>query len=257
MMSRLKISCHCYVTTPLGSGNPIAVKETPSIECSLNRPGSGSSHHGDSLIPIILCLGERDPRKETKMASAWETFVANAVDWLRGASLSHGAGQGFPDEQALTQYLALGLRKEFMEHFGLEADSAALPGHIPFRDGPTPEDKAAWAASQDDKWIAVHGVNFVPDILIRQTPGKSGPVLPVEVKLLKTSGGQGFATAIGQALIYSARYGRAVIFVGVETEASTDKKPFSLEPGPVGEKLMARLAEEGVTVIVRDVRSNS
>ena len=143
------------------------------------------------------------------MASAWETFVANAVDWLRGASLSHGAGQGFPDEQALTQYLALGLRKEFMEHFGLEADSAALPGHIPFRDGPTPEDKAAWAASQDDKWIAVHGVNFVPDILIRQTPGKSGPVLPVEVKLLKTSGGQGFATAIGQALIYSARYGRA------------------------------------------------
>ena len=102
MMSRLKISCHCYVTTPLGSGNPIAVKETPSIECSLNRPGSGSSHHGDSLIPIILCLDERDPRKETKMASAWETFVANAVDWLRGASLSHGAGQGFPDEQALT-----------------------------------------------------------------------------------------------------------------------------------------------------------
>ena len=69
MMSRLKISCHCYVTTPLGSGNPIAVKETPSIESSLNRPGSGSSHHGDSLIPIILCLGERDPRKETKMAS--------------------------------------------------------------------------------------------------------------------------------------------------------------------------------------------
>ena len=60
------------------------------------------------------------------MASAWETFVANAVDWLRGASRSHGAGQGFPDEQALTQYLALGLRKEFMEHFGLEADSAAL-----------------------------------------------------------------------------------------------------------------------------------
>ena len=98
------------------------------------------------------------------MASAWETFVANAVDWLRGASRSHGAGQGFPDEQALTQYLALGLRKEFMEHFGLEADSAALPDHIPFRDGPTPEDKAAWAACQDDKWIAVHGVNFVPDI---------------------------------------------------------------------------------------------
>ena len=152
---------------------------------------------------------ERDPRKETKMAGEWEIFVTNAVDWLRGASLSHGAVQGFPDEQALTQYLALGLRKEFMEYFGLEAGSAALPDHIPFRDGPTPEDKAAWAACQDDKWIAVHGVHFVPDILIRQTPGKSGPVLPVEVKLLKTSGGQGFATAIGQALIYSARYGRA------------------------------------------------
>ena len=191
------------------------------------------------------------------MAGEWKTFVINAVDWLRGASLSHGAVQGFLDEQALTQYLALGLRKEFIEHFGLEADSAALPDHIPFRDGPTPEDKAAWAACQDDKWIAVHGVNFVPDILVRQTPGKPGSVLPVEVKLLKTSGGQGFATAIGQALIYSARYGRAVIFVGVETEASPDKKPFSLEPGPVGEKLMARLAEEGVTVIVRDVRSNS
>ena len=193
------------------------------------------------------------------MQSEWDDFVADALDWMRDAPIRDEAG-GFSDEEALTLYLATGLREVFRGHFGLTSRSVSLCDHVVFRNGPTPEDQRAWTACIENKRIPVHGIDYVPDILIRLAPGQQRPVLPLEVKLIKNkkkaARGPEFARALGQGLIYAAYYERAVVFVGVQTEDCI-KKPFVVAPGALGEKLANRMEAEGVTVIVRDVSQAS
>ena len=113
------------------------------------------------------------------MQSEWDDFVADALDWMRDAPIRDEAG-GFSDEEALTLYLATGLREVFRGHFGLTSRSVSLCDHVVFRNGPTPEDQRAWTACIENKRIPVHGIDYVPDILIRLAPGQQRPVLPLE-----------------------------------------------------------------------------
>jgi hypothetical protein len=122
----------------------------------------------------------------------------------------------FVSEQALTEAIALGLRRVFSESFGVPATSPDLCHYVVYRKGGTEEDKVAWHKAQPDKWIVVQGRNFVPDVLIRRPLENPTEFLPIEAKLLKRQGySQGLATAIGQSLIYRTRYPQSIMFVGV------------------------------------------
>src|SRR4051812_11421892 len=99
--------------------------------------------------------------------AAWSAFIEHVEDELRTSRCGFLDLDGvFGREQSLTQEIALGLRKLFIDFYG--ADTAAqIHHHVVYRQGVTPNDRKAWKAAKRDKWINLHGLNFVPDILIR------------------------------------------------------------------------------------------
>jgi hypothetical protein len=129
--------------------------------------------------------------------------------------------------------------------------------HVVFREGATSQDRQAWNAAKRDKWINVYGVNFVPDVLIRPTLDPVEQMLPIEVKLVTAPAcSQSIATAIGQAIGYSVVCPRSIIFVGVHCGLTRTDHPLRRHPEqPTGSSLRQRLAQWGISLIVRPVQS--
>jgi len=118
-----------------------------------------------------------------------------------------------------------------------------LPYHVVYRKGSTPEDRAAWNLVQKHKWIQVHGLDFVPDVVmfrhrVRTKHEDIDPstVLPVEIKLVKkASCSSELARGVGQCLAYNTRYPNSILFVGVN--------PGVYRSHDVGERGLRRMSE--------------
>ncbi len=125
------------------------------------------------------------------------------------------------------------------------------------RQGDEPEDHAAWKAAVLDKWILLHGVRFVPDVLIRPTLNPVTEVLPIEVKFVQktSSASQCIAMAIGQGLAYTVRYPHSIVFVGVQRGLTKGKFGLANLSAGAGDeaKLRRSLEEKGVHLILREV----
>ncbi len=161
----------------------------------------------------------------------------------------------FAREQDLTRAIAVGLRRLFVDFYG-PASLSDIHHHVVYRQGDDERDHRAWTAAKPDKWITVHGLNFVPDVLIRRTLNPVTDVLPIEIKLVTTLAcSQDVATAVGQALAYSVKYPQSIAFVGVRrgltdgTHALTNKAGQSRNEAT----LHRRLRGLGVSLLFREV----
>ena len=164
--------------------------------------------------------------------------------------------RAFDNESALTMTIAKGLRGLFKKSYPVSS-SSSIHQHVVYRDGDEKEDKLAWNASIPDKWIGVHGLRFVPDVLIRRTLNQPKDVLPIEIKLVKKLAcSQAIATAIGQCVAYVGKYPRSILFVGVQ-RGLVKKGKFGLTDllGKSGDEanLRCRLEKIGICLIFREV----
>jgi hypothetical protein len=182
----------------------------------------------------------------------WGSFVNRVYSELEAGSSLFNFAQPFENEQKLTRELVYGLRKLFAESFSVK--SKLLPYHVIGRQGGTQEEKLAWKQSKPEKWILFHGVRFVPDILVRLNDPNT--ILPIEVKLIKRAGSaQGIATAIGQSLIYAAKYPQTepIIFIGINRSIEWGKYQLTSLRQPDDEKFYKALKNISVRMILRVV----
>lgn len=178
----------------------------------------------------------------------WNEFVARVTKELCTDSGYINFRVPFAKEQDLTREIAHGLRRLFSECF---PDATDLHDRVVCRKGDEPEDRRAWKGSQRYKWVNVHGLNFVPDVLLRGSLNDFSRVLPIEIKLVARASCSGeFARGIGQSLIYSVRYSPVILFVGVK--AGVTASTFDVRTDEE-KKLRGTLWSNGVTVIFRDV----
>lgn len=187
----------------------------------------------------------------------WGGFVAAVRTALQG--LDEGClslDRPFQREQDCTAAIALGLRELFARHYPDVPDD---PSHVVAREGLSEADRRSWKEAVADKWIDVHGVRFVPDVLIRHRVGDTLLVLPIEVKFIRKSAGasQAMATAIGQAVAYVTRYPEAIVFIGVQRGLGKGRraKRRLIEEGDVERKLKALLGQQNIHIIIREVGS--
>jgi hypothetical protein len=173
---------------------------------------------------------------------------------LKAGSNLFNFAQSFEKEQELTREIVRGLRKFFAESYDLSIKPEELPYRVLCRQGDTQEEKLAWKQSKRKKWISFHGVRFVPDILIR--PDDPNNILPIEVKLIKHAGsGQGVATAIGQALIYAAKYPetQTLVFIGIKRSIEWGAYQLTSKRKPNDKKFYKALENIGIRMILREV----
>jgi hypothetical protein len=200
-----------------------------------------------NLFAVMLIFGG-------KINMKWVDFVNCVYSELKDGSRLFDFVQSFGREQQLTRQVALGLRKFFAESYDLPVNSESLSYHVLYRQGDTHTDKLAWTQSQKDKWISFHGVRFVPDILIRRRLDDPYDILPIEVKLIKDTGsGQGIATAIGQSLIYGARYLQSIVFVGIIQSSGRGKYHIDIRRQRSEEILYKKLQDIGIRMILREL----
>lgn len=189
-------------------------------------------------------------------ATDWSEFIERVEVELRtGAGGFVSLGMPFKREQSLTRAIALGLRELFIAFYGSES-AAEVHRHVVYREGDTLEDRKAWKAAQPEKWIRLHGLNFVPDVLIRPNLDPVSDVLPIEVKLVtRLACSQDVATAIGQAVAYSVRYPRSLVFIGVQHGVADEDHPLTNETShSSGEGVLRdKLRDLGITLILRRV----
>lgn len=187
----------------------------------------------------------------------WSQFESDVRSALVGESGHIDLSVPFEDEHALTEAIALGLRRLFSESFGIPADSNNLCHCVAYRKGKTAEDRRAWKLARKFKWIEIQGRNFVPDVLIRDDMENPKEFLPIEIKLLENEGySQGLATAIGQSLVYRTKYPHSIAFVGVTPRAvrADGLVDFASDSKYVGDNLLRKTLEAaGVSLVIRQV----
>src|SRR4051812_47818797 len=110
------------------------------------------------------------------MSIAWPNFVEQVVDTM---ATRINLDRPCARERDLTRRVAHGLRDLFTARYPIDS-AATVHHHVTFRQGRELEDRKAWTAAKPDKWITVHGLRFVPDILIRRTLKPVADVLPIE-----------------------------------------------------------------------------
>ena len=188
----------------------------------------------------------------------WPDFVRQVESELETGKRGHlSLDEPFDRESDLTRAIVHGLRRLFAEFYGNGSTNAAIHHHVIARQGQESEDHLAWKAAVRDKWILLHGVRFVPDVLIRPTLSPVTEVLPIEVKFIQkaSSASQCVATAIGQGLAYTVRYPRSIVFVGVQRGLTKGRFALANLSGVAGDeaKLRTSLDEKGVHFILREV----
>ncbi len=184
----------------------------------------------------------------------WVDFVSKVQNELSTGKRFFEFDVPFEEEHLLTRAIALGLRRLFADSYSILANSAELHHHVVYRKGDAEEDKKAWNSVRPQKWIQVHGVRFVPDILIRRTVDISTDILPIEVKFVKkTASTQAIATAIGQSLIYSVRYPQSIVFVGLKRSIKWGRHKLNLSSQTNEEMLHRKLDQNGISFILREV----
>ena len=194
---------------------------------------------------MVVNVGRRD------MSIRWSDFVLQVQDELSTGRRGYlNLDEAFAKERDLTKAIVSGLRRLFKESYpGSDSPKTKIHHHVTARQGDDPEDHRAWKAAMCDKWILVHGVRFVPDILIRPTLNPVTEVLPIEIKLVqKPSASQAVATAIGQCFAYSTRYPRSIVFVGVQRGQKKGKFGLTNLSAQSGDEatLRCKLDENGV-----------
>jgi len=96
----------------------------------------------------------------------WTAFNAHVADYLKHGRIQKIDGANpSGSEQALTEVVARSLRDLFQRSFP-DTPQGDLPYHVVYRKGSTPEDRASWNLVQKHKWIEVHGLDFVPDVVV-------------------------------------------------------------------------------------------
>ena len=174
----------------------------------------------------------------------WRTFLDRVREDLSTVDL---AGP-FDKEHELTKAIALRVRSVFAKENGIPYDSLQLHHHVVYRNGDVEEDHKAWHAAQRDKWIALYGLNFVPDVMIR-TLDDSPQILPIEVKLVRDEAwSSDLSKAIGQSLIYSLAYRQSIAFIGVQRSLKVN-----LAGQPDDKRLTSALEGLGISLILREV----
>ena len=98
----------------------------------------------------------------------WDNFVNKVQNELSAGNNFFDFDVPFEEEHQLTRATALGLRKLFAYSYNI-ANSTELHYHVVYRKGDTDQDRQAWNSVRSNKWILIHGVRFVPDILIRRS----------------------------------------------------------------------------------------
>ena len=185
--------------------------------------------------------------------AAWINFVDEVSKALRGWGAYLPLNETYPNENALTCSIGAGLRRLFCEHLPVDPDKQ-LEHHVTFRNGPTTADHRAWKEAQPDKWVCVHGVQFVPDVLVRRTLQPVTDVLPIEVKLVTSpNASQALATAIGQCFAYRTRYPQAILFIGVQPGVLQAGTGLRLSGDDSERCLHETLTQNGISLIMREV----
>ncbi len=186
----------------------------------------------------------------------WESFVASVEHHLR--HVLELSGSALDNEHDLVERIALDLRERLFYAVSPEEH----PYHVVYRDGRTEDDRKAWRLAKKVKWLRLHGLDFVPDVIISRqsvrtlTAGDDKTILPIEVKLVKkASCSNEIARGVGQCLAYNTRYPQSILFVGVNPGSYGRKR--GLQPtakdGDDEKKFNARLRQQGVALIFRDV----
>jgi hypothetical protein len=184
----------------------------------------------------------------------WAVFVNSVCNELIKGNIFSDFRCHFEDEQALTHTIAIGLRKLFASSFSLPVDSDDLYHNVTYRKGNTEKDKRAYSLAKDDRWVFFHDVFFAPDILIRRESGGKSYILPIEVKLItEKSPSQSIATAIGQSLIYTAKYPQSIVFLGVLRSTKGGKYRFRISRNSGEQGFYDVLKARGVRAVIREV----
>jgi hypothetical protein len=190
------------------------------------------------------------------MRTSWPAFVRRVQNELSTSKRGFlNLDVPFAREQDLTRVIALGLRSLFIDFYGL-ASSPDVHHHVVYRQGDEHKDRGAWTAAKPDKWITVHGLNFVPDVLIRRTLNPVTDVLPIEIKLItKVACSQDVATAVGQAFAHSIKHPQSIAFVGVRRGLIDATHPLTNRAGHSRNEaiLHRRLQGHGVSLLIREV----
>lgn len=184
----------------------------------------------------------------------WADFVSKVQNELKTGNRFFNFNIPFEEEHMLTREIALGLRKLFADSYNVKANSTKLYHHVVYRQGDVDQDRQAWKSVRSDKWILVHGVRYVPDILVRRTLDTSTNILPIEIKYVKkTASTQAIATAIGQSLVYSVIYPKSIVFVGVKQSIKWGRYKLNLSAQANEETLHRKLEQNGISLILREV----
>lgn len=190
----------------------------------------------------------------TQALLAWTEFVRRVQDELSADNSCIDFHASFESEHALNEHIVMGLRDLFRAHYPLER---TIHDHVLYRNGREAEDRRAWHDALPRKYVVLHGLRFVPDVLIQRSFTEGcRDVLPVDIKLLtKPSCSQPLATAIGQSLIYSLHHSRAILFVAVNRGVMGRRRGISDDLGRSGVfgLLKQRLQSTEVCLILREV----
>jgi hypothetical protein len=183
----------------------------------------------------------------------WSTFVTQVRDELATGTRYLNFDKPSESEQELTRTIGKALRSLFLASY---IPSASVHHHVVFRQGVDIEDQEAWTAAKPDKWIMLHGLRFVPDVLIRRTLLPTMDVLPVEIKLVTNLAcSQAIATAIGQCFAYSIKHPHSILFVGIQRGLLRGRYGLVNVLGQAGDEavLLRRLADNGINLVFREV----
>src|SRR4051812_37418049 len=98
----------------------------------------------------------------------WSGFVDELITQLQGDGTYLQLDATCYRELDLTHAIGRGIRRLFRDRLPV-TDTLGIQDHVPYHQGAEPGDGAAWKAARPDKWITMHGVRFVPDVLVRRT----------------------------------------------------------------------------------------
>jgi hypothetical protein len=184
----------------------------------------------------------------------WTDFVKKVQNELRTGEKFFDLNVPFEQEHLLTRTIVVGLRTLFADSYDVRGNPAKLHYHVVYRNGDVEEDRQAWNSVRSEKWIQMHGVRYVPDILVRRRLDTSTDILPIEVKYIKkTASTQALATALGQSLVYSVRYPQSIAFVGVKRSIEWGRYRLNLSTQANEAALHKKLEQNGICLILREV----
>ena len=184
---------------------------------------------------------------------AWINFVNEVSKALRCQGTHFPLNGTYSNENELTCAIGEGLRRLFSEHLPIDSDKQ-VEHHVTFRDGATTTDRKAWKEARPEKWVYVHGVKFVPDVLVRRTLNPVTDVLPIEVKYVTSpNASQALATGIGQCFAYRTRYPQAILFIGVQRSVMQAGNGLHQPRDDSERYLQEKLTQNDISLIMREV----